>query len=215
MTRLLQHWFHADQTVFIVVLRNPYAGFPELWFHEELYSAVPFCDDCGERALKHWLYVHETLFEDLKYIKHRVVMQFERFALGDTQGLLRVLHWNDHESHDFACLGQLDAVLKHFSIDPVVKIEFKMPQSPNAFGRRERREFHGDPTKVTFNKERVHKWMAKFESMVMAQCNVTCNAVFDKYETAVNRYGYSLKNMKRVVPTPFLREFMLPATLPE
>ena len=85
MTRLLQHWFHEDHTFFIVVLRHPYATIRDLWVRTDMYP-TPFCNDCGESALKHWLYIHETLFNDLKHIKNRIVFHYERFALGDTQG---------------------------------------------------------------------------------------------------------------------------------
>ena len=111
--------------------------------------------------------------------------------------------------HSLKCSGQLDEMLQYFGIEPVVPVKIAAPKT------RARREYRGDRRVATLNRDLIYNWMPTFESMVMAQCNVTCNAVFDKYETAVNRYGYSLKNMKRVVPTPFLREFMLPATSTE
>ena len=83
MTRLLQHWFHEDRTFFLVVLRHPFASIRFLW---ERVRRVKFCSDCGEKPLIHWLHIHDTLFEDLTHIKHRLAFHFERFALGDTQG---------------------------------------------------------------------------------------------------------------------------------
>ena len=78
MTRLLQHWFTADRTFFIVVLRHPFATM------RDKLDAFDF-DDCGARAVEHWLYIHDALFEDLRHIKNKLVFHYETFALGNTQ----------------------------------------------------------------------------------------------------------------------------------
>ena len=43
--------------------------------------------DCVEEALKHWLLVHDTLFDDLQYIKNALLVPYELLTLGDTKGL--------------------------------------------------------------------------------------------------------------------------------
>ncbi len=42
--------------------------------------------DCGEHQIKHWLAVQDFLFNDLKEIKHHVVLHMEHFVNGDAQG---------------------------------------------------------------------------------------------------------------------------------
>jgi hypothetical protein len=55
MTRLLQHWFIAEQTFFVAVLRHPLATMREMWENTKRYN---FVADCGEGAIKHWLLIH-------------------------------------------------------------------------------------------------------------------------------------------------------------
>ena len=98
--------------------------------------------------------------------------------------------------------GQLDGMLTHVGIDPLVRVKVS--------GRRSRREYRGNKNKVELTQDLVYKWIPTFESMVLSRCNATCERVFDTYESAVGQYGYSLRNLKRVVPTPLLREYLLP-----
>ena len=42
-----------------------------------------------------------------------------------------------------------------------------------------------------------------------------CLAVQEKYEADVNKFGYSLKDFRRVKPTDFVRPFLLPSQLSE
>ena len=79
MTRLLQYWFSAERSYFVVVLRHPLASTRFIWNNN-------FNNDCGEYAIKHWLLLQETLFDDLKLIKNSVVVHYERFALGNAEG---------------------------------------------------------------------------------------------------------------------------------
>ena len=83
MTRLLQYYFTAERSFFIVVMRHPYGTVREIM--NGRYQM--FYRDCGAEAIAHWLMIYETLFEDLQHIQHRVVMHLEKFVEGDTQGL--------------------------------------------------------------------------------------------------------------------------------
>ena len=93
--RLLQHWFRPEQSFFVIVLRHPLATMRDLW---EIKGKKEFNFlDCGESALKHWLKIQDSMFRDLKFIQNRVVFHFERFALGDSQGLrLDIYHLHGH-----------------------------------------------------------------------------------------------------------------------
>ena len=42
--------------------------------------------DCGDLAIRHWLLIMNTLFDDLPSLRHSAVFHFEHFALGDPQG---------------------------------------------------------------------------------------------------------------------------------
>ncbi len=54
----------------------------------------------------------------------------------------------------------------------------------------------------------VHAWIDSYESTTAGYRGV-CDAVADKYEQQVQRYGYSLKHLRRVVPTLFLKDYLL------
>jgi hypothetical protein len=86
MTRLLQHWFTADRSKFVIVLRHPLGTMQDLWRNKDKGRFTFY--DCGMRAMEHWLLLHEMMLEDIPYIKHRVVFHFERFIKGDSQGKL-------------------------------------------------------------------------------------------------------------------------------
>ena len=57
----------------------------DLW--ENTDRSVGF-QDCGERALEHWLYIHRILFEDVPHLHSCVAVHFETLSLGNTTGLL-------------------------------------------------------------------------------------------------------------------------------
>ena len=85
MTRLLQHWFGAEHTLCLVILRHPFGTMTrELWDRSERVASR----HCNEDALRHWLHVHDVMFEDLKHTRNKMVLHFESFVLGDTQGKL-------------------------------------------------------------------------------------------------------------------------------
>ena len=85
MTRLLQYWFSAERSFFVVVLRHPLASIRHAWARSSQ-------GDCGSYALRTWFLLHEILFDDLKLIKNSVVVHYERFALGNAEGI----RYNNH-----------------------------------------------------------------------------------------------------------------------
>ena len=96
MTRLLQQWFGADRSHFIVILRHPFAtvcsivnvtmNLMNVSQVHNILRRMRLQRDCGESVLRQWLYEYDTLFEDLKHITNKVVLQYETFIKGDTQG---------------------------------------------------------------------------------------------------------------------------------
>jgi hypothetical protein len=41
---------------------------------------------CGGPVIEHWLFLNEIMFEDLRYIRHKVVLHYEQFMQGNIQG---------------------------------------------------------------------------------------------------------------------------------
>lgn len=81
MTRLLQHWFTAERTFFVVVLRHPLATMKEMWTFRKIFNF----SDCGENAIIHWLKIQRQLFEDMAQLHNVVLFHYEHFALGQSQ----------------------------------------------------------------------------------------------------------------------------------
>ena len=77
-----------------------------------------------------------------------------------------------------------------------------------------RREYRGDPKHPMLDKGLLYAWIAEYEAVVAALPADRCAQVVDKYESRVAQYGYSLRNLKRVVPTLRLKDFLLPPTSP-
>ena len=93
VTPLLQYYFGAERSRFIIVLRHPFGPLKIAWAR---YAADKICRvegweapcDCGERYLKDWLETQELIFNQLPMIKHVAVFHLELMSRGNTQGLL-------------------------------------------------------------------------------------------------------------------------------
>lgn len=89
MTRFLQWYLTPERTIFLVILRHP-LGTLRVLYEQRPGGGGPkssFMEDCGARAIAHWLHIHDSLFEDLIYIRNSMLVHYERFALGDTLGM--------------------------------------------------------------------------------------------------------------------------------
>ena len=51
-------------------------------------------------------------------------------------------------------------------------------------------------------------WVKAFEQYRMGNM-AACNAVLDKYETRVNQYGYSLRNIMLTKPSKTVEPFLI------
>ncbi len=84
-TRFLQAMFTAERTFFIVAIRHP---LPSM-----LYTrAKSRHSDCSDfKRIQSWLYVVNTMFDDLLHVEHYVIMRFEEFVQSeDPYGLFDV-----------------------------------------------------------------------------------------------------------------------------
>ena len=75
------------------------------------------------------------------------------------------------------------------------------------FGRR-LQEYRGDKNQIVLDKKYTYAWIKTFNEAT-AQMSATCQSVFERYEEKVQRFGYSLKHPRRVIPSAFLEPFLL------
>ena len=73
-----------------------------------------------------------------------------------------------------------------------------------------RRGYHGSRNRVTVNHTLIHSWISDFEAYQLRNPD-ECQRMIDKYDDAVGKYGYSLRHLRQVVPTLFLKDFLLDA----
>ena len=104
MIRLLQHWFRAENTYFVIMARHPLGEFFHVlieidWninkitaagtlgfkWHDKKHRADIW--QCGANGIRDWLFVMDRAVADLQYIHRARIVLLESLALGDTQGL--------------------------------------------------------------------------------------------------------------------------------
>ena len=78
----------------------------------------------------------------------------------------------------------------------------------DGFTTRTRREFRGDRRRIEFDTSQASSWLQPF-LIYRANNTDVCNAVADKYEARLNRFGYSLRELLRVEMTETVRPFAL------
>ena len=101
--------------------------------------------------------------------------------------------------HHHIDVGDIEEILHKFSL---------LEHDPSAsHSRRDRREFHGDRNQVRFDSNMVNSWKEEFRERVSR--DGVCKAMVDKYDDAVAKYGYSLRDLKMVEPTPFILKHLL------
>lgn len=98
-----------------------------------------------------------------------------------------------HSSHHFSP-DIIDAILSRFDIE--------IGQS------RRRREFHGDRQQIGIKKDYVFDWVPLYRDLIR-KSQGQCELVFAEYEPQVNQFGYSLRNLTAILPTPHLNDLML------
>ena len=76
--------------------------------------------------------------------------------------------------------------------------------------RVERRQYRGDAKHVAANHTLLYSWISDFEAY-QAKHPGLCAKMIAKYDDAVGKYGYSLRHLRQVVPTLFLKDFLLDA----
>ncbi len=85
--------------------------------------------------------------------------------------------------------------------------DVKIPVSFGNSNKRTRREYHGDASRPVLDRELVYDWITEYNE-VAARMPSMCTQVIDRFEEQVALFGYSLKSLRKVTPTPFIAEFM-------
>ena len=67
-----------------------------------------------------------------------------------------------------------------------------------------RRELRGSRQQPVLDKSQAYSWLPGFQQAA-EQHREACTRVFDTYEERINKFGYSLKHPKRILPTALLR----------
>jgi hypothetical protein len=165
--------------------------------------------DCGEQALIHWLWVQNQTLGDLKHIQNRVLFHYEHFALGDSQGRMTIAE-NIYIIIIILLIIIVSAIVAFFerllsvlNMAPSVKVPVTLTKAMS----RMRRELRGDASQPVLDKSLVYEWIAEYKEQVRKMPAV-CMRVAERYEDQVAMYGYSLKNLRKVVATPHLAQYM-------
>lgn len=183
MTRLLQWYFKPEQSTFVVVLRHPLGTLRTTMFNSETQKQL-FRRDCGAAAIQHWLHIHDALFADIPFLKKVTVLHYERLVLGSSQAVF-------------------DELLQYLGLDAFITINIT-----DSTPRQHRREFSGDWRNPTISRDSVYSWINTYQSTTTSIPEL-CDAMVARYEDHVARYGYSLRELRRVVPTAFTQRYLL------
>ena len=100
----------------------------------------------------------------------------------------------------------IDAIYKHFDLKP------KPATSDDDQNRR--RQFHGDRSSVEIDAEYTYSWIPIFIKQVMSKSLDGCKEVFERYESRVRRFGYSLQYMGAIF-TSELEPFLIDPDVPK
>ena len=152
----------------------------EFWEDSKFRVASGFYSDCGERAIKHWLLIQEGMFADLQRLRNRVVIHYERFAMGDTQGLCC-----DCATPASRPTGQYDKVLAFLGAQPQVHV----PVEVSALKGARRREYRGNARLPVLNQTLTYAWIDSFERHIRSRMPDVCRQVAQRLEDQVAQYG--------------------------
>ena len=78
----------------------------------------------------------------------------------------------------------------------------------DALTTRRRRNFRGNFKRMEFDTSQATSWLAPF-LVYRANNAAVCDAVADRYEAQMNRFGYSLRNLTWTAMTDTVRPFAL------
>ena len=178
MTRILQHWFTHQRSYFIVILRHPLAAGAYAYIPQDNPGHIILCMGW---MVSNWLHEYGILFNDLKHIRHKIVVHFEHFAQRPQQ--------------------YLDAIFRFLSMSPNVVVDVGDGKA--------RRHFHGSRNHAVFHSQHAHNWQQPYITAKSKWNQSECDDTLRKYEGRVNQYGYSLLDLDLVTVTEYMRAWTL------
>jgi hypothetical protein len=210
-TRFFQKIFTKEHTRFVVVLRHPFAV---AHFKYAFAEAQFLVKDCLELAVRHWVTLHTQLLEDMQHIDHDhvVFVQYEHLmGDGTTTAAAGEARMQALMDGIYNFLG-IESVPVRFqqedggfvTVEPAA-VAGEKPGVPSAnageragwqSGRR-LLEYHGSHKHVAVTWSDPHAWIPDYHTRV-EHTGTTCKQVRDEFESIVNRFGYSLKDLTRI-----------------
>eukprot|EP00049_Salpingoeca_infusionum_P025236 m.18321 g.18321 ORF g.18321 m.18321 type:complete len:345 (-) comp7797_c0_seq2:89-1123(-) len=184
-TRFFQELFTPERTFFIGVMRHPLACAHYLYQNSLTKHHPPSLNRCGDNYVKHWLAIYGTLLEDAPYLKNFKMIQYEAMtsSVESATSTLKQLH---------AFLG----------LPAETNLEFQAPK-----GRRALLGYNGDHHHIRIRISKPH-WRREFEGA----CNLKSDyykQVTSRYETKLNEFGYSLKDIDHFESPKAFEKYMI------
>eukprot|EP00043_Microstomoeca_roanoka_P029745 m.23038 g.23038 ORF g.23038 m.23038 type:complete len:374 (-) comp9413_c0_seq2:160-1281(-) len=202
-TRFFQTLFTPERTYFLMTIRHPLAC-----THFRYGKSTRSLRDCGEHYIRHWLTMYDTALRDAEFLEHVAVVQFEDFL--DRSHELTLGYVKEIEdfvelpnavelifaSPDDASSSSSRQSSSYANGSPQVSQPsgFQAPQQAAAANGRHLLEYHGNKHHVEVNFGHTTSWVKDW-TRIADMSSPLCQSVIDKYETRLNFYGYSLKNL--------------------
>ena len=167
--------------------------------------------DCGTVYVEHWLRLHEALEKDIAHLYNAVVVMFEHFQMGDSQGIFDASQTSVGLSPsvrlqfaEYALGGDYEVVETPWrkTDRPDLEQERAM-KAAGILPKRKLLEFRGSRANATVFKDSEYIWMSYWQRYAKLHKD-NCTAMYDQYEQRVNRFGYSLHHPRQFwKPAPF------------
>ena len=197
--RYLQEVFSGQRSKFVLMLRHPW-GVARAMYRMNMYQHTSK-KDCGAVFVRHWLKIYETAIEDIKYLDSVAAVQMEDMV----------------DNSLFAVQGYVSELEDFLGLPHRIHVETTSPLQARMNRRRHRKPrrqgrvlagYIGDKqhVKVTLNNS-LH-WTTTWEDVFDKQ-SPECQEMISRYEPAVNKFGYSLRNFSHVTEPEVLRHVLL------
>lgn len=207
--RFFQRVFGEERTRFVVMLRHPYAV-AHFRYGRSSDGGESLAAGCLAKPVRHWLALYQQFLEDLKHLNadHVLVLQFEHLmgagldsvAAGEArmQSLMdKVYAFLDLEPRHmrFQLDDGQDVTVPSVGEEDMAD---KMDQNESRTGSRRRLlEFHGSRGHIAVRWSDPESWIPDFQR-VTEHDGKACMLQAQEYESIVNRFGYSLRNLTHV-----------------
>lgn len=179
MTRFLQEMMGPHRTAFVVTIRHPLASLIRRTVRVHNFTR---CDQLGP-SIENWVAGYRQLLQDLPHLNNKILIRFEDFiGLGSAQEYMHALQ-------------DMLGITRDVSL---------------GYGGTRRRllGFHGNRHHAVLDPLAATSWIKSFVAIFDLQ-SPACTALIDTYERPLRQFGYSLRNLSAVLPSPLLDPYLL------